>query len=263
MINTLDRELKIAIHAALEAGKVISEIYKKHFDIQIKEDKSPVTEADLQANDTIMKLLRDNFPSDGFLTEEEKDSSERLFKKRCWIVDPLDGTREFIKRNDEFTVNIALAIDHKVVLGVVYAPIFDELYYAVKNCGAYKRMDNLEHRIYVSNRKTDLHGLESRSRPINICSGMLESHSKYIKKVEKLGSSLKGCRIAEGKNDVYFNCGESMVWDTAAMECIVTEAGGILRQLNDKPILYNVENIKNDIGFYILNSEHNNFIKNE
>lgn len=259
MIRELKEELDIAILAALEAGKCIREVYSKEFDVEIKEDDSPVTEADLKANAKIMSYLKPAFPNYGFLTEEESDNLSRLDNEWCWIIDPLDGTKEFIKRNDEFTVNIALSNHREVVLGVVYAPVFDELYFAVKGQGAYKRLaDGTDQKLSVSDRTEKLHGLQSQSRPINMCIDIFDTHAETIGQIVKLGSSLKGCRIAEGDHDVYFNCGRSMVWDTAAMECIVVEAGGILRQLNGDPIIYNAEKIVNDRGFYIINKEENN-----
>jgi len=261
MIRGLKKELASAIEAALQAGECIREVYRRDFDVEIKEDNSPVTEADLKANAAIMSILRPLFAKDGFLTEEEKDNSDRLSKEWCWIIDPLDGTKEFIKRNDEFTVNIALSKGREIVLGVVYAPIFDELYYAVKGQGAYKRnKDGVDEPIHVSNRLDKLRGLQSQSKPIDMCVNIFDMHADAIDSIAKLGSSLKGCRIAEGKHDVYFNCGRSMVWDTAAMEVIVFEAGGVLKQLNGKPIVYNAEKIVNDRGFYILNNVKNNLV---
>lgn len=258
MIRELKEELEIAILAALEAGNAIKEVYSKEFDVEIKADNSPVTEADLKANSVIISHLKPAFPDYGCLTEEESDNLVRLEKEWCWIIDPLDGTKEFIKRNDEFTVNIALSHHREVVLGVVYAPIFDELYFAVKGQGAYKRLpDGTDQKLSVSKRTEKIHGLQSQSRPIDMCIDIFETHAETIGQITKLGSSLKGCRIAEGVQDVYFNCGRSMVWDTAAMECIVVEAGGLLRQLNGDPIIYNAEKIVNDRGFYIINKEEN------
>ncbi len=261
MIIALKKELDVAIQAALEAGECIKKVYSKDFDIEIKEDNSPVTKADLAANTVIMNRLKASFSDFGFLTEEEQDNFKRLVKEWCWIIDPLDGTKEFIKKNDEFTVNIALSNHHEIVLGVVYAPIFNELYFAVKDQGAFKRLpDGSDQRLAVSTRTEGLYGLQSQSKAIDMCINIFDTHAESIAKITKLGSSLKGCRIAEGTQDVYFNCGRSMVWDTAAMECIVVEAGGVLRQLNGEPIIYNAEKIVNDRGFYILNRPENNLV---
>jgi 3'(2'), 5'-bisphosphate nucleotidase len=262
MLKDLSKELEIAKMAAKLAGEKIRDVYKKDFRFEIKEDSSPVTEADIKANDIIVKILSTEFPQYSILSEETKDDFTRLKNKWCWIVDPLDGTKEFIKRNDEFTVNIALSRNGKVVLGVVYAPVFDEMYFGVKGMGAFTEKKNkVAVEIKVSDRIEHINGLQSRSRPGNMCANIYDNNRDKVTMVTNMGSSLKGCKIAEGLYDVYFNCGFSMIWDTAAMEIIIHEAGGILRQLNGNPIIYNKEKIINDRGFYILNREENNLMK--
>jgi len=262
MLKDLSMELKIAKMAARLAGEKIRDVYRKDFRFEMKEDSSPVTEADIKANDIIVKILSTEFPQYSILSEETKDDFSRLENRWCWIVDPLDGTKEFIKRNDEFTVNIALSENGKIVLGVVYAPIFDELYFGVKDIGAFmEKKKGVPIEIKVSERTEHISGLQSRSRPVNMCANIYDKNRDKVTMVTNMGSSLKGCKIAEGMFDVYFNCGFSMIWDTAAMEIIVHEAGGILRQLNGKPIIYNQEKILNDRGFYILNREENNLMK--
>ena len=126
------KELDAAIAAAKKAEPHILRVYHSSFDVEIKEDASPVTEADKGADEIIRAYLAGIFADDGFLTEESKDTGDRLRKKRIWIVDPVDGTKEFVSRNGQFTTNIALAEDHQVVVGVINAPTLGVLYYAVK-----------------------------------------------------------------------------------------------------------------------------------
>jgi 3'(2'), 5'-bisphosphate nucleotidase len=136
------------------------------------------------------------------------------------------------------------------------------MYFGVKGMGAFTEKKNkVAVEIKVSDRIEHINGLQSRSRPGNMCANIYDNNRDKVTMVTNMGSSLKGCKIAEGLYDVYFNCGFSMIWDTAAMEIIIHEAGGILRQLNGNPIIYNKEKIINDRGFYILNREENNLMK--
>ena len=132
-----EKELQAAIEAGLLAKKKILEIYHQHFDVEIKSDNSPVTIADKNADEIIRKYLSEKFPSHAFLTEESTDNLERLKNDFVWIVDPVDGTKDFVAKDDQFTTNIALAYKHKVVVGVVIAPARDELYFATAGNGAF------------------------------------------------------------------------------------------------------------------------------
>ncbi len=255
----LDKELEVAIEAAKAAGKEILKVYQKGFLVNYKDDNSPLTEADLNAHHTIIRMLQESFPKYPILSEESADDFIPEKHPWCWIVDPLDGTKEFVKRNDEFTVNIALTYEKLVVMGVVYAPVFDELYYAVKGHGAYYECGDEKKEIHVSSRTKDLNVLQSRSHQSKRCMQYIEENEEQIACVARMGSSLKGCRIARGEFDVYYNCGRTMIWDTGAMEIIIEEAGGILNQLDDEPIHYNLKKLVNDKGFYILNDIRNKF----
>lgn len=251
-------ELKKAIEAACSAGEVIMSVYSKAFEVQVKQDTSPVTEADIAANHVILNMLKSAFPEDGFLSEETHDDESRFEKKRFWVIDPLDGTKEFIKKNDEFSVNIGLVCEGEVVLGVVHLPVSQKTYFAVKGTGAFiTHCDTTEvNKISVSNRIGSYHLLVSRSHPSSKTLLLLEKYASEILTVTELGSAIKGCQIAEGVHDVYYNFGKSMKWDTCAMECIVREAGGALRKLDGTPIDY-MERNKVNHGFYIVNSEKN------
>lgn len=253
----LDRELNTAIQAAVAAGDKILEIYRNDFSVYYKDDKSPVTEADIIANQVILTLLANCFPEDGFLSEEVIDDRSRFDKQRCWVIDPLDGTKEFVKKNGEFSVSIGLVDRGKVVLGVIYVPVRKRLYYATLGTGAYrKEADGQVTKLMTSVRKKPYHLLISRSHPSKKTLALLEKEEQNILSVTEMGSAIKGCLIAEGLFDVYYNFGHSMKWDTCAMECIVHEAGGIMRRLDDQPINYMEQNTKN-FGFYIINHPEN------
>lgn len=253
-----DKELQCAMDAAYAAGEKIMEIYSKDFVVCYKDDTSPVTEADVASNTIILECLTSMFPEDGMLSEEVVDDESRFDKKRFWVIDPLDGTKEFIKKNDEFAVNIALIVDGKIVLGVVYLPVKKTVYYAVDGEGAYKKAldDEQIMELHVSERVKPYHLLISRSHPSKRTQKFLSHNADVILSVTEMGSSIKGCLIAEGSYDVYYNFGLSMKWDTCAMECIVKEAGGYLKRLDDCDIDY-MENDKLNKGFYIINNWNN------
>lgn len=254
--NRLEEILEDCMEAAYEAGDAILEIYNAGFTVEEKPDHTPVTEADLKANDIILGRLKSKYKEAAFLAEESADDLSRLKKEWCFVIDPLDGTKEFIKHSDEFTVNIALVRNHRPVLGVVYIPALKEIFYGIKGKGAYrKNFESSPERISVSDRTEDIRAAVSKSNsPPNIRE-ILKGYG--INNIIFAGSALKGCLIAFGKAEIYYRGGLTSEWDTAAMQCIVEEAGGILRQLDDTEMLYNRENTLNTKGFYILNSEKN------
>ncbi|RMF06218.1 3'(2'),5'-bisphosphate nucleotidase CysQ [Candidatus Woesearchaeota archaeon] len=234
----LDRELEVAKELALSAGKKIMEIYNRtDSQVSYKEDRSPLTEADTQSNTIIMNGLRKEFPDDGFLTEEEKDSEERLEKQRVWIVDPLDGTKEFIKHTGEFTVNIALTINGSPEIGVVYVPALDELYFSARGKGAFAVRNGKKEKLAVSNREKINEMLLAVSRDHS--TEEEKKLSEHFAGTEARGSSLKGLMIAEGKAEAYFRAGPVNQWDICAMESVLTEAGGMLTDLTGNRIRYN------------------------
>lgn len=255
-------ELDVAIRAAKLAGDAILEVYKTDFVSELKSDNSPVTIADKKANSIIVNELKSSFPSYAVLAEESEDDLSRLKVNLCWIVDPLDGTKEFIKKNDEFTVNIALSHKGVVELGVIYIPVTGELYYAYKGYGAYYEDRTLPPkpvRIHVSNNRSNLTVVKSKSHATEKLEMVLDKNMDKIGKIISLGSSIKGCHIAHGKADVYYKFGLTSEWDTAAMQCIVEEAGGVFRQLDNTVMTYNREDTLNRKGFFILNNEENEF----
>lgn len=243
---------------ARQAGQAILAIYDQFEPGQeiFKDDQSPLTAADLAANAIIVAGLRTAFPSFAILSEEEKDNLDRLTNDWCFIVDPLDGTKEFIKKNGEFTVNIALAHQGQPVLGVIYAPVLDELYYAEQGKGAFLEKGGQDPiRLQVSSRTSKLRAVASRSHLAPELEELLSRHG--VTDFVAMGSSLKGCLVAKGEADIYFRHNPTMEWDTAAMQCIVEEAGGIFRQMDDSPMTYNREDSLNAKGFYALNRVEN------
>lgn len=254
----LDEELRIAKELAFLAGKRILDVYSKDFDVIMKSDETPLTEADLSANKVIIDKIMKIFPDHSILSEEISDDKARLDNDWCWIIDPVDGTKEFVKKNDEFTVNIALTFRGEVVLGVVYAPVFDELYYAINGQGAFLEKNNEKISIHVSDRTSNLRVLKSRSHMNVKYASVLEMNKDRIMSVTKMGSSLKGCKIASGEYDIYYNFGaKTSVWDTAAMQIIVEEAGGVFTDLDGNMIDYSSADVKNKNGFRILNRIEN------
>ncbi len=248
-------ELIEAKKAAVEAGNAIMAIYEKEFEIEYKSDNSPVTEADKEANEIIVKRLKDVFPRYAVLAEESKEDRRRLGSEWCWVIDPLDGTKEFIKKNDEFTVNIALTHFGKSVMGIIYLPVTKEFYYAVKGRGTYFENLGACNRIFVSKKTEDITALKSKSHGSDQLDEILKNNN--VSNFKSVGSSIKGCAIAKGEAEIYYRFGYTSEWDTAAMQIIVEEAGGIFRQMDDSEMTYNRVNTLNDKGFYILNTIEN------
>ena len=256
----IDKILEVTKKAAVDAGIAIMKVYDEAEDMEItyKDGDMPLTAADKASNKIIVDILRKEFPEYSILSEEEKDDRSRLDNDYCFIVDPLDGTKEFIKRNGQFTVNIALAYKHESVLGVIYVPVTGELYYAAKGKGAC--LDTEEEkgiRLSVSE-CTDIKKLRLVMSGSHGCEEMDKLIEKYgFTNFVKMGSSLKGCVVAKGEAEVYYRHNPTMEWDTAAMQCIVEEAGAIFRQMDDTPMLYNREDSLNAKGFYIINKIEN------
>ena len=232
---------------ALEAGDAIMEIYKKDFKIEYKDDKSPLTEADLKANEIICTKLQKLYPTIPIMSEENKQVEYEVRKnwEYYWCIDPIDGTKEFIKKNDEFTVNIALIYKNTPVLGVVYAPAIKEMYSAKKDCGAFKNTQKLP--LTINTKQEDLmRVVASKSHLSDETQEFIDSlESKSIKQVSK-GSSLKLCMVAEGEADIYPRLAPTMEWDTAAAHAIVLESGKKVYQYeNNQELIYNKKNLLN------------------
>lgn len=239
------------IKIAEQAGQAILEIYNKDFSIEYKDDKSPLTEADKVSNQIIVDALKQLTPEIPIISEENKliDYSERKNWIKCWVVDPIDGTKEFIKKNGEFTVNIALIENGEPILSVLSVPAQNKVFYAEKGCGSFVIENGNVKIIKINDSITDtIRIVGSRSHQTPELLAYVEEQKLKYKNVEFVaaGSSLKFCLIAENKADVYPRLGPTMEWDTAAGQLIATEAGAEVLVWETKQVLnYNRENLLN------------------
>lgn len=254
-----ERELKKMIEACQKAKIEIMKIYNQEFDVEIKEDDSPVTMADKQADRLIREILSKEFPNYAFLTEESEDDLERRKKDYLFVVDPVDGTKDFVAKDDMFTTNVALVYKEEVVAGVVYIPARDEYYYGIKNQGAYYVKEGNEPiRIHVDDKLEDLTMLVSVFHTTKAETDIYENNKDRITKMERFGSAIKACRIAHGLAEVSFRLGSgTKEWDTAASQIVVLEAGGIFAKPDLSEIKYNRIDVYNREGFVILNRKEN------
>ena len=230
------------IEIAEQAGAAIMEIYADpNLDVQIKADKSPLTAADTNANEAIISGLK-AVSTHPILTEESYiEYNDRRDWTTYWLVDPLDGTKNFVARDGEFTVNIALIDDHAPVLGVVYAPVQKLIYAAEKSKGAFLNGD----KIFNTSERTDLIAADSTFHSTDATLSFLKKHN--IKEVKRFGSALKLCKLAEGVIDVYPRLNGTCEWDTAAAHIIANEAGCKLIDVDTaQELRYNKEQITNN-----------------
>jgi 3'(2'), 5'-bisphosphate nucleotidase len=229
------------IALARDAAARIMEIYQSDFAVEHKDDKSPLTAADLAAHHCIVAGLEQLTPDIPILSEESVEDVSAIVRRawpRLWLVDPLDGTREFVKRNGEFTVNIALIDNGVVVLGVVQAPVTGALWHAQLGRGAFRRDgdDDVALRTRVP-AVAPLRVAGSRSHRDPRTQALMDRLGDI--QVEALGSSLKFCRLAEGGMDVYPRFGPTSEWDTAAGQCVLEAAGGVVIDPRGRPLRYN------------------------
>jgi 3'(2'), 5'-bisphosphate nucleotidase len=256
-------QIQDLIDLSKKAGDEIMEIYNNFDDkdISYKNDNSPLTTADKKANEIICEFLVKNYPEFSILSEENNNQNLKE-TQYFWVVDPLDGTREFIKRNGEFTVNIGLCKNNIPVAGFIYAPFFKQMYCGVKDLGAFYLESNSDFKISnfskisVSNRVNNLIMVGSKSHQSTGEKELYEKNKDRISQIKKVGSSLKGCLIAKGDADIYYRFGLTSKWDVCAMQVICEEAGATVKQLDDSEIEYklNQEDYLNKKGFYIVNS---------
>jgi len=235
-MKNYNRELELAQRLAVEAGKAILPIYYGAMDVSLKEDKTPVTNADVLANRIIQDGIQKTFPLDGIVSEE----LETVEGVRCWYIDPIDGTRGFIEHTDQFAVHIGLAVEEKAVLGIVYKPVAKEMYYAVKGEGAFRSSP------YNEARKIQVQEHEALTAAMDLG----DSRSNKYQTLEKIlplkrtiisgSEGLRIVKVAEGIADVHFvvnpeGCGS---WDVCAPQTIAEEAGAYVSYTNGQPITY-------------------------
>ena len=256
------KELEPLIVAiARAAGRKIMQVYETSFEVNKKADHSPVTEADIAAHEIISTRLQKLSPNVPILSEEGKsiDFSVRKTWQRYWLIDPLDGTREFVKRNDEFAVNIALIEEHKPILGVVHAPVKNIVYFASIKNGAFKQKK--------SGKPKAIKVREVAEKSIRVAGSRSHGNKKFDYYLEQLGdhsllplgSALKACLVAEGKADLYPRFGPTSEWDTAASQCILEEAGGALTDIDMNPLLYNVKESLTNPNFFAFGDSNKNW----
>jgi len=252
--------LKTAINASVKGGHAIMEVYASNFEVEHKDDNSPLTLADKNCNAIIDKYLKEtNIP----ILSEEGDKppySDRKSWKYSWLVDPLDGTKEFVKRNGEFTVNIAMIHDRNPIMGVIYVPVKKELYFSLEGLGSYKNTDindeisdlqdliSVSDSLPISNNRSVYTIVGSRSHMSTETEEFFEQKKQEHGDVEVMavGSSLKLCMVAEGKANTYPRYAPTMEWDTAAGDAICRMAGFKVIQYNSKnPLEYNKEDLLN------------------
>ena len=248
------------VKIARDAGSAILAIYQTDFDVEEKQDKSPLTEADLAAHEIIVKQLSKLTPNIPILSEESTTPS---FKQRSswqtyWLVDPLDGTREFVNRNDEFTVNIALIHQHKSIIGVINVPVLDVDYFAWEKGGCFKsEQGGNARRIFAKKLNAAINAplivAGSRSHGTK----MMQKYMAKLGPVEKLsmGSSLKFCLVAEGRADLYPRLGPTSEWDSAAAHCIVEQSGGFITKTDMTPMEYNTKDSLLNPFFFVFGDD--------
>lgn len=232
------------VHRIAEAAAArILEIYDTDFTVAHKDDRSPLTAADMAAHRVIVHGLQALTPDIPILSEESAtvDYETRRTWQRYWLVDPLDGTREFVKRNGEFTVNIALIDNHHSTLGVVLVPVTGVCYYAACNYGAFKATPGEPPR--------SIHTRPAQPEMLAIAGSRSHGSDRFREFLQELGeaeivaigSSLKSCLVAEGEVDLYPRFGPTSEWDTAAAQCVVEQAGGLVTDMQFKPLRYNTK----------------------
>jgi 3'(2'), 5'-bisphosphate nucleotidase len=247
---------------AEDAGRAILQVYATNFEVQSKEDESPLTQADLASNQRIVAGLEALQPELPIITEEAglADFEERRSWERYWLIDPLDGTKEFVNRNGEFTVNIALIDNNRPVLGVVHVPVQNKTYVGCDGVGAELREgDKPAAPIRVSTASSDpVRVVGSRSHRGASLDAYLARLGEH--EMVPMGSSLKFCVIAEGGADLYPRLGPTSEWDTAAAQAVVEQAGGRVVTLDGKPMTYNAKSDILNPHFFVIGADDRDWL---
>jgi 3'(2'), 5'-bisphosphate nucleotidase len=255
-------ELDIAIKAANEAGRAILEIYQEDYETSTKSDDSPITDADLKSNEVIKEILSQT--KHQILSEEDKDDLSRLSKETIWIVDPLDGTSDFIDKTGEFTVMISLIKNKKPILGVIGWPTEKTLFVAQKGRGAFRFSNEEWSKISVT-KVSEI----PKCRTVGSRHHLSDKEKLFIKKLgiedfTSIGSSLKVGKISSGEAEAYITTTNKMKeWDSAASYCIISEAGGKMTDMSGNDLTYNNEDVYHQNGILVTNGLIHNKIVEE
>ncbi|MGX5202984.1 3'(2'),5'-bisphosphate nucleotidase CysQ [Aliikangiella sp. IMCC44632] len=267
--SQLQAILDDVIAVSKRAGEAILSVYNSDdFKVKTKSDDSPLTKADMAAHHIIVDYLENKYPNIPCLSEESTGISFQQRKEWdcCFVIDPLDGTKEFIARNDDFTVNISLVVNAKSVLGVIYAPVLDTTYYAAKGLNAFKQVGNCEAEriqvrpLVIKNGEPHFTVVASRRHGLEQVQTLCQNFSSF--ELASRGSSLKMCLVAEGKADLYPRLALTCEWDTAAAQAIVEEAGGQLVQLDFSEMVYNQKESLLNPFFLVLGDPNFNWREN-
>ena len=253
-------ETSVAIEAAIKAGKEVMDVYNQKFSSTLKIDNEPLTEADIKSNNIIQKIISQfGYP---ILSEESIDDKKRLASDKIWIVDPLDGTTDFVKQTGEFTIMISLVEGNRPILGVIYWPIKDTLYLAQKDQGAFKLENGDWSRLSVSNvsELDKCRAVGSRFHISDIEQNLIKRLN--ISQFTSKGSSLKVADVSSGSADLYFTTTSKIKqWDTCASYCLINEAGGKMTNMFGNDLEYNTEKLNHENGLLVSNGLiHNDVI---
>lgn len=247
--------LDVILETIKKASQVVMDIYHGDFAISYKNDKSVVTNADIASEKIIKTSLQEKFPNYAILSEESVDDLSRIYNDYCFIVDPIDGTQDFVKKTNQFSINIALSYKKEIVVGVIAIPYYNKYYYAIKGQGAYKIENGVKSQIHVSNKTCNLTLLASN---FFYNENNYFASSSLIKEIKRVGSSYKACLIAEGSAELYIkDDAKTKEWDSAPCEIIVSEAHGIMRDVYGNKKTYNNADVYNKTGFIITNCIEN------
>jgi 3'(2'), 5'-bisphosphate nucleotidase len=250
----LRTELEAAKEFAVGAGGILLEYYADAPTIEWKGKNDPVTTADRAASRFIVDALRKRFPSDGILSEEEKDDLKRLVNSRVWVIDPMDGTKEFINRRGEFSVMIGLAVDGEARVGAVYQPTERKLYFAAAGLGAFLSQDDVTRELHVSKESDRSKVVMALSRShLSSTTEAIRVHLGIDHTIQTGSLGLKVGLVCEGRAHVYVQGKGTSLWDTCGPEAILREAGGTMTNKSGEGFLYNVEDVRNLSGVVATN----------
>jgi len=249
--NSSQPELEKIIGGVIKAGEKILEVYETDFTTEKKDDNSPITQADIESNKILKEVLGETGIS--ILSEEDVDDKKRLSEEKIWIIDPLDGTTDFVNRTGEFTVMVGLVEKQRSVLGIIYWPIKKKMYLAETGKGAFCHNEEWEKiEVTMMSELQNCHALVSRHH-------LSEKEKKLLDEMEisvvtSIGSSLKVTEIASGDAEIYLTTTNKMKqWDTCASNCIISEAGGKMTDISGKELSYNIETVSHENGILVTN----------